>query len=39
MILRNGIKEYIEMEFKIYFIIFEEFTKWQKQIMAIITFK
>ena len=30
MILRNRIKEYMEMELKIYFTIFEEFIKWQK---------
>ena len=38
-VLRNPVKEYIEMELKLYFIIFEEFTKWQKQNNAIITFK
>ena len=38
-VLRNAVKEYIEMELKLYFIIFEEFTKWQKQNNAIITFK
>ena len=38
-VLRNAVKEHIEMELKLYFIIFEEFTKWQKQNNAIITFK
>ena len=32
-------QEYIEMESKTFFIIFEEFFKWQKQNIAIVTFK
>ena len=32
-------QEYIEMESKTFFIIFEGFFKWQKQNIAIVTFK
>ena len=33
------LQEYMEMELKTFFIIFEECFKWEKQNIAIITFK